>query len=328
MHDPVNSPPVDAGTEQSLVVYELLPDPLGMFHDLPVEVDDVQCSVRPSGRIDRHEPGIGGGQKISILLDSPGRERRAIRDQAIGMHQVVDRFGNKIGPLIVVREGAARVDRLAAGRSKVIQFGQTRSVPGLCSVGSNADGIDTRSLPVIGRRMPVRVDDQMGIAGQIRILNDDVLNVSGVPGGETVSGGIKRQAELGVSGHRLQLSLIGSDPKIQALFEDIDRGDIRQIGKTKGLSQIAELLESLSDSDLRVGDINPVVDLVGGRVEPVLGIDLREPGENDLADIGTTVPVGVFQVEEIGGTGDQEAALQGRALWGKWSRSAKMLAFS
>ena len=142
MHDAINSSVVGPGIEEFLVVHELFPNKLRMLHHLPVKIHHVECSVRPCSRIHGHEPGIGRGQKVPFFFQPSGNKGHAVRDQAVGMHQVVDRLSDEISPLIVGREAAARVDRLAARRSEMIQFGHQPRRPGLRPMRSRTDGID------------------------------------------------------------------------------------------------------------------------------------------------------------------------------------------
>ena len=82
------------------------------------------------------------------------------------------------------------------------------------------------------------------------------------------------------------------------------------------LALIAELLEAAADPEPRVGGVDPVVHFIERCIDAELWIDLRETGQDHFALVGPAVPIGVGEMENVGGTGDQDPPLPGQHAMG------------
>ena len=70
-------------------------------------------------------------------------------------------------------------------------------------------------------------------------------------------------------------------------------------------------------ADQPVGAVNPVVEAVAQAVDAGLPVAGIEPGEDDFANVGLAVAVGVLGINDVGGGTDQHALLPRRDAVGK-----------
>ena len=287
-----------------------------MLDDLSVEVDHVQGPVGTGRGEDGHEPTVPGGQELGLLEGGGAGIGRPARRHNIAVHQIVGRLCDEMGSVVRLGKPAARIDALAAGGSEVAELLQQTSLANVLKVRIVGNGIDRRRLSVVGNRLHGVVDLELGIAVQVSSLDHRMPQVIVVPGGEAVASGIEGVPELGVAADRLELQLVRLETNIRTPLEDVDGCDLGMIGEMDRLALIAELLEAAADPESRVGGVDPVVHFIEGRIDAELWIDLRETGQDHFALVGPAVPIGVGEMENVGGTGDQDPPLPGQHAMG------------
>ena len=125
---------------------------------------------------------------------------------------------------------------------------------------------------------------------------DGVSDVIGVVVDEAVIPVVQGHGELGPARNGLEGPVVGPDAKVAA-----DHLDRRDSGRRVPGSDLA----------IAIGAVDPVVEAITQAVEPVLGIALAEPGQDDGADVGAAVSVGISEVEDVGRGRDQDASPPG-----------------
>ena len=178
------------------------------------------------------------------------------------------------------------------------------------------NGEDRGRLAVVRHRPHGTLDLEMRIAVQVAIFDDGMPQVIVVPGGESVAACVEGLTELGVAGDRLDPQLIRLEANVGPPLEDVDGCDLGVTREMDRLSLIAELLESPSDAESRVGGVDPVVHLVERSVDAELRIDQRESGQDHLAPVSPAIAVGIGEMENVGGAGDQDPTLPGQHAMG------------
>ena len=152
-------------------------------------------------------------------------------------------------------------------------------------------------LAVVGNVQSRRPGDQVGVAAQVAPGEYHVPNVGGVRGDEAVPPIVHGDAELTRAGGRLEEVPVQAEAKVGSLHRD-----------RAGVGPAAE--GDLSRAAV-VGGIDPVVHPKAEVGDAGLGVDQGEAGEEDFAPVGKAVSGGVFQVEDVRGCRDQQAALPG-----------------
>ena len=165
------------------------------------------------------------------------------------------------------------------------------------TLGSGQGEDANQRLAVVGDVQSRRPGDQEGVAAQVAPGKHHVANVGGVGGDEAVPPVVHGDAELTRAGRRLEEVPVQAETKIGPLHRD-----------REGVGPAAE--GDLSRAAV-VGGIDPVVHRKAQVGDAGLGVDQGEAAEEHLAAVGTTVSGGVFEVDDVGGGRDQQAALPG-----------------
>src|SRR5439155_27209033 len=121
-----------------------------------------------------------------------------------------------------------------------------------------------------------------------------------MPDGKAVPARVESISKLRAARHGFQLDLVWFEAQIHASAEDVDRRNLGIVWKTNGRPPVSELLDiTAGRPKFRIGRIDPVIDSVDETVHSKLRIHRSEPGQNHTFDVGTPVPVGVGQVENV-----------------------------
>ena len=311
-HDPVDPPHAVAAVEV-YVLLEGFRHRFGGFDELAVHVHHVERPVRSVGEIAGPEPDVGRGQKLPVGLAgrAAGQVTDSVGPDQIPVHQVgADVAGEEVAA-IGLGEQVAPVDGASGGSAEIapgvfhpvqlvvlvalLPHAGAHPAPTLgLSQGEDAN----QRLAVVGNVQSRRPGDQVGVAAQVAPGEYHVPNVGGVRGDEAVPPIVHGDAELTRAGGRLEEVPVQAEAKIGSLHRD--RG---------GVGPAAE--GDLSRAAV-VGGIDPVVHPKAEVGDAGLGVDQGEAGEENFAMVGKAVSGGVFQVEDVRGGRDQQAALPGK----------------
>lgn len=170
------------------------------------------------------------------------------------------------------------------------------------------DGEDFGGGSVIGDVLHGGTGKKIGVTGKVAGGENFLAGVVGVVHGKEMAVVIEAEAELGGAGGGFELIRIGAEADVAAFVPDGGRAG------TAGEADIGALVAELTGEydgggEALMGEVDPVIEAVGGGVDGVLGVGEGEAGEDSLLDVGLSIPVGVLEVPEIGGIGDEDAFL-------------------
>ena len=318
-HDPVDAAPVVALVE---VEFRLHPvgDPLGVFDDAAVHVQDVQRSLRPHRQVDRSEQRVGRGEELHARPGPRrlGRGARRVDDGA--MDQVRGRIRHEHADPLLPRidSGSAQAGSVAAqAGSDFAQadsgsarggsaFAKARAVERAAGVRRHRAGRReaARLLGVVRPRLPRADREQFGRAAirrrrqtlpavlpgrrqavQVTARNDDLAQVVQVVGAEGAAPGAEGHAEAaGAAARPLEAATAEVDAEV--VLADV-RGLVRRVRPEDARAVAA------------VDAVDPVVQAVAERVHVVLRIALGKAAQQHVAPVRPTVAVRVLEVEDV-----------------------------
>ena len=153
-------------------------------------------------------------------------------------------------------------------------------------------------------------EGQHRVAPQVGRPDHLVAQVVGVVEGEVAAPLVEGVAELGAAGEGLELAR--ARPEADAVVAHVHGRRLRPARETDGVAGISEhvLVDDGFGRPL-VGQVDPVVEAVDGRVDRVLRVREGEAGEERLPAFGAAVAVFVGQVEDVGSGRDEYALAVG-----------------
>ena len=133
-----------------------------------------------------------------------------------------------------------------------------------------------------------------------------VLDGEAIVADEAVASVVESQPELSVAGHRFDFQGVGPEPPVAAG------------GFHRSAFRMFRVVDSGRPANA-IGKINPVVEGERRTVDEMLGRSLLpiESGQHDPPNVRAAIAIGIFQVQDVRGAGDEHPAAPGQNAAGK-----------